>query len=118
MNTWGLFTSTKGLCHKLDIFECQQAFRKWYNRSVRYLHDKLDHKGALHIMNAIGVSIIKHMPPKAKKKDTSIAILEALAFAVPVRPSDEQRRLPWIFQAMDRVRLVSALGVDMTESVA
>eukprot|EP00959_Pyramimonas_sp_CCMP1952_P284094 5938106-Pyramimonas_sp.AAC.1 len=68
-------------------------------------------------MNAIGVSIIKHMPPTANKKDTSIVILEALAFAIPVRPSDEQRRLPWIFQAMDHVQLVSALGVDMTESV-
>ncbi|CAK0907342.1 unnamed protein product [Prorocentrum cordatum] len=118
MNNWPLFSSTKGLCHKLDRFDIQPQFRKWCNKHVRYLHEKLDHKGVLHIMNAIGVSVIKHMPPKARKKDTGIVFLEALALALPVRPSDEQRRLPWIIQSMDHVHLMSALGVDMTESVA
>ncbi|CAK0791474.1 unnamed protein product [Prorocentrum cordatum] len=118
MNNWPLFSSTKGLCHKLDRFDIQPQFRKWCNKHVRYLHEKLDHKGVLHIMNAIGVSVIKHMPPKAGKKDTGIVFLEALALALPVRPSDEQRRLPWIIQSMDHVHLMSALGVDMTESVA
>jgi len=99
VTSWAQFDSAKCLYRKLLKLEVLHDHFEWAEQHVEFMNSRISQHIVISNMHAIANFIVAKFDGYMSPLNLRVLVGESIKFVVPCRPSSQQRRIPWLFDA-------------------